>query len=137
MGLFTGKKFEEDSDLAMNHGIYVLDGASTDDICLVVRKLDLGSTTWRRCGDMVAVLMSRPLAAAFVRPVDPTVVPGYNDVVSKPMDLVREGRGVDAMALLDILKVMCVSLLCASAEWKVFMYRAIIFIAALQLHRWM
>ena len=42
-----------------------------------------------RCGDMVAILISRPLAAAFVRPVDPALVPGYSDVVSKPMDLVR------------------------------------------------
>ncbi|CAM9192953.1 unnamed protein product, partial [Scytosiphon promiscuus] len=40
-----------------------------------------------RCGDMVAILISRPLAAAFVRPVDPALVPGYADVVSKPMDL--------------------------------------------------
>ncbi|CAN0114952.1 unnamed protein product, partial [Ectocarpus sp. 8 AP-2014] len=40
-----------------------------------------------RCGDMVAILISRPLAAAFVRPVDPAQVPGYADVVSKPMDL--------------------------------------------------
>ncbi|CAN0456633.1 unnamed protein product, partial [Hapterophycus canaliculatus] len=38
---------------------------------------------------MVAILISRPLAAAFVRPVDPALVPGYADVVSKPMDLVR------------------------------------------------
>lgn len=37
---------------------------------------------------MVAIIISRPLAAAFVRPVDPAVVPGYSDVVSKPMDLV-------------------------------------------------
>ena len=37
---------------------------------------------------MVAILISRPLAAAFVRPVDPALVPGYFDVVSKPMDLV-------------------------------------------------
>ncbi|CAN0162429.1 unnamed protein product, partial [Laminaria digitata] len=40
-----------------------------------------------RCGDMVAILISRPLATAFVRPVDPALVPGYSDVVSKPMDL--------------------------------------------------
>lgn len=43
-----------------------------------------------RCGDMVAILISRPLAAAFVRPVDPALVPGYAEVVSRPMDLVRE-----------------------------------------------
>lgn len=41
---------------------------------------------------MVAILISRPLAAAFVRPVDPALVPGYADVVSKPMDLVRYNK---------------------------------------------
>lgn len=48
----------------------------------------LSSTILDRCGDMVAILISRPLAAAFVRPVDHAQVPGYADVVSKPMDLV-------------------------------------------------
>lgn len=50
--------------------------------------LDLRGLTFLRCGDMVAVLISQPLAAAFVRPVDPALVPGYADVVSTPMDLV-------------------------------------------------
>lgn len=38
---------------------------------------------------MVSIVIAQPLAAAFVRPVDPALVPGYSDVVSKPMDLVR------------------------------------------------
>lgn len=38
---------------------------------------------------MVSIVIAQSLAAAFVRPVDPALVPGYSDVVSKPMDLVR------------------------------------------------
>ncbi|CAB1111529.1 unnamed protein product [Ectocarpus sp. CCAP 1310/34] len=55
-----------------------------------------------RCGDMVAILISRPLAAAFVRPVDPAQVPGYADVVSKPMDLENTDywHAADSLALL-------------------------------------
>ena len=35
-------------------------------------------------------MISQPLAAAFVRPVDPALVPGYAEVVLKPMDLVSK-----------------------------------------------
>ena len=64
---------------------------------------------------MVAILISRPLAAAFVRPVDPALVPGYSDVVSKPMDLVRV-RGGGSSHLFRGLSVLgftqCVCVFC-------------------------
>lgn len=66
-----------------------------------------------RCGDMVAILISRPLAAAFVRPVDPALVPGYSDVVSKPMDLVRVRGGGSShlfrgLSVLGFTQCVCV-----------------------------